>query len=128
MQEKQEIIRELSEELSWSDTLLRTIETLSSLQKEMVHYLLHEKADIQNLTQKIAETEILLSVIAEMRSIPRSVDDKKDDFILRLQKGLEKSERSQVSRRAEAEGKGKTASGLQRLGINPHPVKRRTEK
>lgn len=88
MQGKQEIIRELSEELSWSDTLLRAIETLSSLQKEMVHYLLHEKADIQNLTQKIAETEILLSVIAEMRAIPRSVEEKKNDYFIRLQNCL----------------------------------------
>lgn len=93
MQEKQKIIRELSEELSWSDTLLRTIETLSSLQKEMVHYLLHEKADIQNLTQKIAETEVLLSVITEMRSIPHSVEDKKNDYVLRLQKGLKNVEK-----------------------------------
>lgn len=88
MQINQEIIRELSEELPWNDTLLRTIETLSSLQKEMVHYLLHEKADIQNLTQKIAETEVLLSVIAEMRSVPRSVEEKKNDYFIRLQKVL----------------------------------------
>ena len=93
MQEKQEIIRELSEELSRNETLLRKIETLSSLQKEMVHYLLHEKADIQNLTQKIAETEVLLSVIAEMRAIPRSVEEKKKDYILRLQKGLKNGEK-----------------------------------
>lgn len=97
MQEKQKIIRELSEELMWNDTLLRTIETLSSLQKEMVHYLLHEKADIQNLTQKIAETEVLLSVITEIRSIPRSVEDKKNDYILRLQKGLKNGKKEKNS-------------------------------
>lgn len=101
MQKKQEINKMLSEELSWSDTLLRTIETLSSLQKEMVHYLLHEKADIQNLTQKIAEAEVLLSIIAGMRAIPRSVEDRKEDFILRLQKGVSKSKFEYKERKSE---------------------------
>ena len=80
----QDKLNTLADNISWQDTLLKTIDTLASLQKELVRYLAHDKPDIQNLTSRIAESEILFALIKEMRGVPVSVEEKKELFVNKL--------------------------------------------
>lgn len=80
----QEKLYALADNISWQDTLLKTIDTLASLQKELIRYLAHDKPDIQNLTSRIAESEILFALIKEMRGVPVSVEEKKELFVNKL--------------------------------------------
>lgn len=82
--QNQERLNALVESISWQDTLLKTIDTLASLQKELIRYLAHDKPDIQNLTSRIAESEILFALIKEMRGVPVSVEEKKELFVNKL--------------------------------------------
>ena len=73
----------IADHYGWEHQCLKTMEECAELQKELSHYALHERPDINRLIDEIADVEIMLEQVKELRGIRVSVHERKEFKISR---------------------------------------------